>query len=331
LRVIQGMKEIDRPNYGKPAVDKPHDKFFREVFSLQDNVRDLLVATLPESIVGLLDLRRIVVENTSMIDSTYSERLSDLLVRASLRGSLALIYILVEHKSYADRWSVFQLLKYMVRIWERERTKKETAKTLPTIIPVLVYHGNHNWRMPLEFSSYFITEEEFKPHIPVFRPIMIDLQAMEDHEIRGSRIIQAVLKTMKYSRKNLRVHLVEILHSVFVSPLDNKHRAFLESLLGYIIRGSKDVREQDVDQAILEVGSWEVREVCMTVAEQLLARGKLEVQKEVLLQLLSQKFGAVSEADKGLIENSQDPDKLERALKLILGSDSIEEVLRPLS
>jgi predicted transposase/invertase (TIGR01784 family) len=334
LPVVQGMKEIDKPNGSIPPVDTPHDKFFREVFSQADSVRELLLATLPSDISGLLDLRKIIVENTSMIDSRQSEQRSDLLIRTKLGGSPALIYILVEHKSYADRWSVFQLLKYMVRIWERERTKRNTDQTLPTIIPVLFYHGTRKWRMPLDFSSYFDSAVELESHIPAFRPVMIDLQAMEDHEFRGSKRIQAVLKTLKYSRKNLRVHLVEILSGVFVVPMDEKQRAFLESLLGYIIQAGRDVDEQYVDQAIQSIGSREVREAYMTVAEQLMAKGerkgKLKDKQEVLLKQLAQKFGSISEADERRIIETQDTDKLDQALVMILKSESIEEILRPL-
>ncbi len=68
----------------------------------------------------------------------------------------------------------------------------------------------------------------------------------------------------------------------------------------------------------------------MTVAEQLIARGRLKEKQEVLLQLLAQKFGTVSKADERRIKETQDPDKLDRALSLILKSESIEEILLPL-
>jgi hypothetical protein len=222
----------------------------------------------------------------------------------------------------------------MVRIWERERTKRKTDQTLPAIIPILFYHGTRRWRMPLDFSSYFDSAEELESHIPAFRPVMIDLQTMEDYEFRGSKRIQAVLKTLKYSRKNLRVHLVEILSGVFVVSMDEKQRAFLESLLGYIIQAGRDVDEQYVDQVIQSIGSREVREAYMTVAEQLIARGKeegkLKEKQEALIQLLTQKFGAISEADERRITETQDTDKLDQARGLILKSESIEEILRPL-
>jgi predicted transposase/invertase (TIGR01784 family) len=328
------MKEFEKPDDSDSPVYKPHDRFFREVFSQEDNARDLLSATLPNGIVDLLDLRKIVVENTSMLEGVRSQQRSDLLIRTKLGGSPALVYILVEHKSYGDRWSVFQLLKYMVRIWERERVKQGTATTLPIIIPVLFYHGTRKWRMPLDFSSYFVAEKELHPHIPVFRPVMIDLQAMEDQDFRGSEMIQAALKTLKYSRADLGVYLLEILRSVVAERMDEKHRTFLESLFGYILVVGADIDEQDVDRAFRFIGSHEAREAYMTLAEQLMARGKeegrIKDKQEILLQLLSQKFGTISEIDTNRITTMQHADKLDKALELILKSESIEEILKPL-
>ena len=340
------MKESDKPDHGNSAVYKPHDRFFREVFSQEDNARNLLLATLPDGISGLLDLRSIVVESTTMIDGVRSEHQTDLLIRTKLGRSPAIVYILVEHKSYADRWSVFQLLKYMVRIWERERLKREAGMGLPIIIPVLFYHGTRQWRMPLDFSSYFLPEETLNPYIPTFRPVMIDLQAMEDRDFRGNRVIQAVLKTLKHSRKNLRLYLVEILRSVMAVPMDEKHRAFLESIFGYILGVGTDIDERDVDRAFRFIGSREAREAYMTLAEQLMAKGKeqgkeegkeegkreglLEGKQDSLLTQLAQKFGTVSEADEKKVRETKDPDKLDQALILILTSESVEETLKPL-
>ena len=47
-----------------------------------------------------------------------------------------------------------------------------------------------------------------------------------------------------------------------------------------------------------------------------------------MIQLLTQKFSAVTEANKRRIVETQDPDKLDQARGLILKSESIEENLR---
>lgn len=47
--------------------------------------------------------------------------------------------MLLEHKSKPEVWVALQLLRYMVRIWERLQHRK--VKKLPPIIPIVVYHG----------------------------------------------------------------------------------------------------------------------------------------------------------------------------------------------
>jgi predicted transposase/invertase (TIGR01784 family) len=274
------------------------------------------------------------VEDTSFIDSNLAESRADLLVRTSFAGTPALIYILVEHKSYPDRWAVFQLLKYMVRIWERERRASRGANTLPVIIPVLFYHGRLRWRPPPDFSSYFISEIELDQYIPAFRPVMVDLQQREDSSLQGSIMVQVALKVLKHALGNLHPYLGEILQNVAKLPVDKKYRVFIERLLEYIIKGCRDIAEQDVEQAILSLDSPQAREAYMTVADQLIARGKAEGElhgkQESLLKLLVQKFGTVSKADEKKVVDAKDPNRLDQALGLILTADSIEEVLRPL-
>ena len=326
----------------KKELHKPHDNFFRAVFTREDNARDLLLSVLPQGILGLLDLRSIKVEDTTLIDNKLSERHSDLLIRTSLRGAPVLIYILVEHKSYPDRWTLFQLLKYLVRIWERKRSQHGKRKTLPSIIPVIFYHGTRRWRLPLNFSSYFVPEDRLEPYIPEFHPVMVSLQQVEDRKLQGRVMVQIALKTLKHSLGNLRSYLVEILRSATSLPMDAEHRAFLSQLLEYIIEGCKDIEEQDVEQVLLSIGSREAREAYMTVAEQLIERGRREGKREgelqgklldkqeVLLRLLAQKFGAVADVDKRKIMGIRDLDKLDQALGLIFKTETIAEVLRPL-
>ena len=98
---------------------KPHNNLFQSVFSQDYNARDLVRNSLPDRITRILDLESIEVSQESFVDRKLATHQSDILIRTKLRQSPVLIYILVEHKSYPYRWTVFQLLKYMVRIWEK--------------------------------------------------------------------------------------------------------------------------------------------------------------------------------------------------------------------
>ena len=76
--------------------------------------------SLPLRIIQMLDLDSIALSDDSFIDERLSLYQSDMLIRARIRSSPVMIYVLVDHKSYPDGWVVPQLLVYMVRIWEKE-------------------------------------------------------------------------------------------------------------------------------------------------------------------------------------------------------------------
>ena len=133
----------------------PHDEFFTYVFTDRENVRDFLCTSLPEPVLRLLELETLRISKETFVDEDLKTFQTDILVETRLAGCAepALIYVLIEHKSYPDRWTMLQLLKYMVKIWENK--KKEHFKKLPVIIPMIFYHGKAPWRHPLRFFEYF--------------------------------------------------------------------------------------------------------------------------------------------------------------------------------
>ena len=59
----------------------------------------------------------------------------DLLFRTNINNREGYLYLLFEHKSYPSPDIAFQLLKYMVKIWD---SKIEETSRLPIIIPLVV-------------------------------------------------------------------------------------------------------------------------------------------------------------------------------------------------
>lgn len=112
------------------SLSNPHDHFFKEIFSRQENARSFLQHYLPPEITPLLDFSTLEISKDSFIDPTLEEHLSDLLYKVTLHeGAETHIYVLFEHKSYPERTVAFQLLCYMVRIWEQALKQKQ--KLLP--------------------------------------------------------------------------------------------------------------------------------------------------------------------------------------------------------
>ena len=55
----------------------PHDKFFKETFSIRENVIDFLQGTIPEEILKKLDLATLTFDNNSYIDEELKEHFSE--------------------------------------------------------------------------------------------------------------------------------------------------------------------------------------------------------------------------------------------------------------
>jgi predicted transposase/invertase (TIGR01784 family) len=164
----------------------PHDEFFSFVLSDTENARDFILNTLPDPVVELLDLESISVSRESFIDDKLKEGRTDVLIRTRVCGCPAYVYVLVEHKSNSERWTVFQLLKYMVRIWDKEVKScsgKAVKKPLPVIIPVIFYQGSRTWRYPPSFGEYFEAPADFKHYIPDFTPEFTDLARTPDKRL----------------------------------------------------------------------------------------------------------------------------------------------------
>ena len=114
----------------KIAISNPHDRFFKELFAREG--KSFIVNYLPRKILDLIDPDSSELVKDSFTDSELGEYFSDMIYKVRLKdGGTAHIYILFEHKSYSDPMSGFQILCYMVRIWEKnypeERRSEESG------------------------------------------------------------------------------------------------------------------------------------------------------------------------------------------------------------
>jgi len=127
-----------------------HDEFFKYTLGRAETARDFLSHYLPVEAAAQLDLATLELAPGSFVDARLRAHFSDLLYKVKLRdGRDAHVYMLFEHKSYPEPQIAFQLLKYMVRIWERAVRDK---RVLAPIVPVVVYHGSERWRIGCNFQ-----------------------------------------------------------------------------------------------------------------------------------------------------------------------------------
>lgn len=251
-----------------------HDDFFKETFSIKENVADFTFHVLPPEVRELLDLSSLHLENQSFLDDELSSHFSDLIYKCNLRGSKIKIALLFEHKSYVDPDLPFQLNKYMVNIWNYNKKQKEAF--IP-VIPIVLYHGKKNWN-PGSFSDCFTDiPTEIKRFIPNFDYIFIDLSKYTDKEIKNEIFKNALLKIRLLILKNIfdEEKLQNNLAAFFNIGLnyfsEMNGLKFLESTVKYIYKMTEI--KTDIITEVLASLSKEAGRIAMSTAEVLRKEG----------------------------------------------------------
>jgi predicted transposase/invertase (TIGR01784 family) len=260
-------------------INNPHDKFFKQIFSNTENVSDLIRNALPEDIACKIDYSAVKIVNSSFVDENFKESFSDLIVSVKIGSRSGYVYILIEHKSYPYRWSLFQMLKYMCAIWQDEIANNKDIEYLTLIVPILFYHGANRWRYGESFSSYFNDEENtLKNYIPHFKSVIYDLSEIDDENIMGNIAYIASIMTMKHIFTDIREKLRRILEEVSKNYPDGEQLIdFYKLLLYYIVESSDKVDNEYIVDTVNRIKDDKAKEAYMTVAEQLIEKGYREI------------------------------------------------------
>ncbi|HNW81541.1 MAG TPA: Rpn family recombination-promoting nuclease/putative transposase [bacterium] len=123
----------------------PHDQFFIQTFTDENNMRVFLKNTLPPELIELIDLNVIEYETDTHIDPALHKNVTDLVVKTQVNSQTPVdIYFLFEHKSVYDDKILFQILRYMTTMWEKDLNEKKKPRI---IIPFIFYHGKKKWKL----------------------------------------------------------------------------------------------------------------------------------------------------------------------------------------
>jgi predicted transposase/invertase (TIGR01784 family) len=300
----QGGATGKRPteNFNMSELRNPHDRFFRETFSRPEVARDFITEYLPSEVVDVLNLESFELDKDSFVDEELREHFSDLLYRVrQLNGDEANVYLLLEHKSSPETLVALQLLRYMVRIWERAR--QENTKKLPPIIPIVVYHGREKWQVSENFTGLFEGTEALRPYWPNFRYELQDLNQVDEENIRGNLLLRATLLTLMRSfDPTLPDRLTDIFQ--YVARLSDRNMAieFLQVVVIYVSVVAKDITTEQVSNAIDAAFKDDGGAIMGGFVEELIEQGKQEGLQEgqqqglrnAILDLLLLRFDAAS-------------------------------------
>lgn len=327
-------------------IQNPHDKFFKETFGKSDVAKDFLNNYLPQEIREIVNIDTLEPQKDSFVNQELQEGFSDMLFKSNINNNEGYVYFLFEHKSYSSKDAAFQLLKYIIKIWEA-KIKKESASELPVIIPILIYHGKYNWNSKLRLgemiAGYELLSDQIKKYIPDFEYLLFNLSKYSDEEIKGKAYLRIMLTIFRdiFTKDANEFHESMIRAIKYLSELDDKQTGieYFETMMRYIFNVRSDLTEKDIEKLIAKIENNypEGSDVVMTLAERFvekgiekgmekgIEKGETNALVKTAIKLLTKKFGNLPEEVKTKI-SKLDNSSLEIIIEGIFEYKSLDDI-----
>lgn len=258
----------------KFIIKHPHDHFFKVMFSDPEKVKEFLNGALSVKINSKLDFESLRQDPNSYIDEQLKDFYSDVVYECNYNGEYTLnLAFLFEHKSYITKYPRFQLLRYILNIWDSQIDQEGKPKL---IIPMIIYHGQDIWKKR-SLKEYFVDKhpEELIPFVPDFDYILINLRDKKPKEIREqfqSLHLQIGFLMMKFIKDvNLEELLNDILEGANELLGNEKDRRYFQQIFVYLYTAAKIKTEKIMDKA--RIISQEAADLVESTAMQLMREG----------------------------------------------------------
>lgn len=93
-------------------------------------------------------------------------------------------YLQFERKSRPDTWVLLQRLHYIHASGEAYRKQHPKAQRLPSVFPLVLYHGRRRWRVPATFHDLLaLLPRALAPDVPQYRYALHDISPHSDTDI----------------------------------------------------------------------------------------------------------------------------------------------------
>ena len=304
-----------------------YDALFRRLFENPEVSADFARYYLPADYQGKIDFESATIDRDTYINEVMRRNYTDLLYRFDKKegeGQLYL-YLLYDHKSAPDKWVSIQLLRYIMLIYASELKKESPPEILPEVFPVVFYHGKEDWKHSLQCADAI--DAVNTEHVPHFKPLLFDLNRIDNKRLLGSVQTVVGLLSLKYIKhyftESLLAFLLQELHRL------PRESSFLHEFYTTLLKFKAEEELQTFLQLAREMNYRDMEVDIMTREQRLLKDGRIEALQDSLKRLMKKKFGLETE-ESVKINQIKDTAKLEAALDEILTAETRQQVLEKL-
>jgi predicted transposase YdaD len=323
------------------TLNTPHDRFFKESFTRLELARGFLQRSLPEEITQAIDWETLHLADKDFLDEALRRREGDLLFEARWGDQAIFFYLLLEHRSYPDRWQALTILRYLVGSWTNWRKAHPKENYLPMILPIVFFQNTGGWPHPRSLRGLLRLPENLQndPHlaacIPDFSFDLIDVhQARQQPRYQSWKhhfLLNLFAEAFAVPEEKRLFHLFGYLNAKELSETDDL--AFLRAAITYIYHISGKVDKTTFLKQIELISSPKTKESSMTFAQQLHEEGReegreegiIKTRREAILENLGVRMGVVPSGLQEAVESINDAAKLKSLMRRSLTCTSTED------
>jgi len=319
---------------GRRCGASEHDRGYKLLFSDPTLVEELLRGFLPGTWTDRLDFTTLERVGKSFVSDDLRERHSDLIWRLRLRGEgegWVYLYLLLEFQSTSDHFMALRLSTYVGLLLE-EIVRKEKLKPgdrLPAVLPLVLYNGERRWRAPLRLESLFV---------PLPAPLRRYLPRLTYHLLDERRL--------DLKRPELEENPTAALFRFEFNETPEEVPALSRGIDELLPDGNPELRrnvytwmasvvERRIPGGIMPEGTTfggpaMLGDVLLKWRDQGIREARretrLETRRDVLLRLMTLRFGDLPEEVRRKMEQITSDKKLESLERKVLSAKSLKEM-----
>jgi len=294
-----------------------------------------------------LDFTTLERVETSFVSDDLRDRRSDVIWRVRWRGkedSWFYLYLLLEFQSTSYHFMAVRLLTYVGLLLEHIiRTERlKPGDGLPPVLPIVLYNGRRPWKAPLDLASLFAqVPEVLLQRLPSLTYLVLDENRLdlELPDLRDNRV--AALLRIETCRSfeqipRLTRELSALMPAGREPELCRTFNVWLRSVLRRLFPGVTMAGRINLEDApMLEETSREWQKMFLKEGrkegrqeglEQGIRKGRVEGMREMLLHLMSERFGAIPKSVATAVEAITTARELERLARRVLKASSLAEL-----
>ena len=180
LETKKMAKKQSKKESKSKKVANSHDAFFKSTFSYPDIVQSYIENFMDKNLVQNIDFHSLTLDSTSYVTPDLEEFFADLVWTANYKTTNIKIAFLFEHKSYVVQNPHVQLMRYITEHLEKQIKNKEK---LTIVIPIIIYHGDDEWKVRSFYDYFEGIDENLKQYIPNFNYQLTNLSDYNDQEL----------------------------------------------------------------------------------------------------------------------------------------------------